>query len=289
MIKNIIRALRPRQWTKNIALFAGLIFSQNFFHLTKTATVLAAVLIFCIASSSIYLFNDVLDIEQDRKHPLKRLRPIASGQLSKSFALMIAYVLIVWSMAMAFLLDRNFSLLLAVYFIIGILYSVCLKNIVIIDLFCIASGFLLRVLCGVVVIGVPISHWLLSCTIFLSLFLALGKRRAEMVLLKKEALEHRSVLCEYSLSFIDQMITIVAASTILSYVLYTFSSETIAKFHTNNLSYSVPFVIYGVFRYLYLLYQKNEGGSPEKLLFSHKPLLYNLICYLVVVVAIIYR
>lgn len=289
MIKNIFIALRPRQWAKNIAIFAGLIFSQNIFDPAKATLVFVAALLFCAASSGLYLFNDCMDIEQDRKHPKKKLRPIASGHLSVGFALILASVLMAWSLIMALFLNKNFFFLLAAYLFIEIFYSLYLKNVVILDILCIAFGFLLRVLSGAAVIDVPISNWLLICTIFLSLFLALGKRRSEIALLEGRAHEHRRVLGEYSLAFIDQMITIVTASTVLSYVLYTLSPETIAKFHTKSLEYTVLFVVYGIFRYLYLIYQKKEGDAPEKLLFSDKPLLVNLILYMLVVVAAIYK
>lgn len=288
MFKDILVALRSTQWLKNIVIFAGLIFSQNFFDPVKDLIVFAAALIFCLASSSIYLINDALDIEVDRNHPHKRHRPIASGRLSLKIALPFASILMLGSVAAAYLLNRSFAFVVMCYLTIEMLYSLYFKNIVILDIFCIAAGFLLRVICGAVVIDVPISNWLLICTIFLSLFLALGKRRSEMVFLEEEARKHRRVLSEYSLSFIDQMITIVTASTILSYVLYTLSGETISKFHTKNLQYTIVFVVYGIFRYLYLIYQKKEGGSPEKLLFSDKPLLVNLILYAMVVIFVIY-
>ena len=289
MIKDILTSLRPRQWAKNIVFLAALIYSQNFFNFSKFSVVLVAILIFCVASSSLYLINDCLDVEQDRKHPKKKLRPIAAGRLGIRTAFFIACVLMAWSVSMAFFLNKNFFLLLGVYLLIELAYSIYLKKVVILDILCIASGFLLRVLSGAVVIDVPISNWLLICTIFLSLFLALGKRRSELVLLDDAAWEHRAVLSEYSLSFVDQMITIVTASTIFSYVLYTLSVETISKFHTKNLEFSTIFVIYGVFRYLYLIYQKKEGDAPEKLLFSDKPLLVNFILFALVVVAAIYH
>lgn len=289
MIKDIFISLRPRQWVKNIVLFAGLIFSQNVFNPAGISIVFAAVLIFCLASSGIYLINDIFDASHDQKHPQKKHRPIASGRLDKGLALALALMLLFWALLAGLILNRNFFLVLGVYVAVEILYSVLFKNIVILDVFCIASGFLLRVISGAVVIDVPISNWLLICTIFLSLFLALAKRRSELVLLEDDAREHRRVLREYSLSFLDQMITIVTASTVLSYVLYALSPETVSKFHTRNLEYSIVFVVYGIFRYLYLVYQKKEGGSPERLLFTDKPLLINLILYAFAVVIIIYR
>ncbi|MFH1692443.1 MAG: decaprenyl-phosphate phosphoribosyltransferase [Candidatus Omnitrophota bacterium] len=289
LIKSIFLSLRPRQWIKNIAVFAGLIFSQNFFDVQKVWLVVMAAFIFCIASSSIYLINDSLDAEQDKLHPHKKHRPIASGRLRVAAALSIAVVLLTFSATAAFMLDTGFFFLLALYLIIETLYSLYWKHIVIIDLFCIAAGFLLRVLAGAVVISVPISNWLFICTTFLSLFLALGKRRSEFVLLEGSAREHRQVLANYSLVFIDQLISIVTAATIFSYALYTFSPETVAKFNTRNLEYTVIFVVYGIFRYLYLIYQKKMGGAPERLLFADKPLLINLFLYFFTVMAVLYH
>ncbi len=288
MIKDILISARPQAWTKNLVLFIGLIFSRNFFNPYKFYIVCAAVLVFCLASSAIYLINDILDIEFDRKHPKKSRRPIALGRLEIPLAQTIAILLLVWALAMSFILNGNFFLLLSAYVVIQIFYSIFLKNIVIVDVFCIASGFLLRVLSGAAVIDAPVSNWLLICTIFLSLFLALAKRRSELVLMEEGARHHRCVLSEYSLTFIDQMVTVVAASAVLSYVLYAFSAETVSKFHARHLEYTIPFVVYGIFRYLYLVYHKKEGASPEKLLFSDKPLFADLVLYVAAVLAIIY-
>jgi 4-hydroxybenzoate polyprenyltransferase len=287
-MKDVLIALRPQQWVKNIALFAGLIFSQNFFDPWKSAVVLAAAVVFCLASSGLYLLNDILDIEADRKHPQKKNRPLASGRIRPVAAHILSYTLMLWALISAYVLNRHFGFILTIYLILEFSYSTYLKNVVILDIFCIAAGFLLRVIGGAVVIDVPISSWLLICTIFLSLFLALAKRRGEMVLLEDRAADHRPVLAHYSLPFIDQMITVVTASTILGYVLYALSPQTTAKFHTKNLQYSIIFVVYGIFRYLYLVFQKKEGGAPEKVLFSDTPLLLNLLFYLASVIAAVY-
>ncbi|MDD2866534.1 MAG: decaprenyl-phosphate phosphoribosyltransferase [Candidatus Omnitrophica bacterium] len=287
-MKDLLIALRPQQWVKNIVLFAGLIFSQNFFDPRRSAVVLAAAVVFCLASSALYLLNDILDIEADRKHPQKKNRPLASGRIRPIAAHVLSYTLMLWAFIAAYILNRNFGIILTVYLILEFSYSAYLKNVVILDIFCISAGFLLRVVAGAVVIDVPISNWLLICTIFLSLFLALGKRRGEMVLLEGRAADHRPVLAHYSLPFIDQMMTVVTASTILSYVLYALSPQTTAKFHTRNLQYSIIFVVYGIFRYLYLVFQKKEGGAPEKVLFSDKPLLFDLLLYMAAVIAAVY-
>lgn len=289
LIKEVLISLRVRHWIKNIVVFAALIFSKNLFDAGRFGLVLSAGLIFCVASSSVYLFNDIFDVELDRRHPRKRHRPIASGRLRRDLAFLVASVLGTWSLGMAYVVSREFFLILSVYILIEVFYSAFIKDIVILDIFCIASGFLLRVLAGAVVLGVPVSHWLLICTIFLSLFLALGKRRGEMVLLEGAASTHRPVLAHYDLGFIDQMITVVTASTILSYVLYTMAPETVDKFHTTDLKYTIIFVVYGVFRYLYLVYRKKEGAAPERLLFADKPLLVNVILYVVVAIAVVYR
>ncbi len=288
MLKDILISLRPQQWLKNIVLFAGLIFSMNFFHPVKFGLVLAAALIFSLAAGSIYLLNDVLDAPTDRLHPFKKKRPIAAGRLSVPAAVLAFVFLMVWSLAMALILNRNFFLLLGIYAVIEILYSTTLKNVVILDLFCIAAGFFLRVLSGAAVIDVPISSWLVICTIFLSLFLGLAKRRSELVLLNENAVNHRRVLSDYSLSYLDQMIMIVTASTILAYALYTLAPETRMKFHDRHLEFTIIFVVYGVFRYLYLVYQKHEGGAPEKVLISDKPMLVNLVLYLAAALLIVY-
>lgn len=288
-LKEVLISLRVRHWVKNIVVFAALIFSKNLFDAARFGLVLAAGLIFCIASSSVYLFNDIFDAEHDRSHPHKKHRPVASGRLRRDLAFLVASVLGAWSLGMAYIVSPDFFLLLSFYILIEVLYSAFLKNIVILDIFCIASGFLLRVLAGAVVLAVPVSHWLLICTIFLSLFLALGKRRGEMCLLESAASTHRPVLQHYDLGFIDQMITIVTASTVLSYVLYTMAPETVDKFHTTGLKYTILFVVYGVFRYLYLVYRKKGGAAPERLLFEDKPLLVNIILYLVVAIAVVYR
>jgi 4-hydroxybenzoate polyprenyltransferase len=288
MLKDIFISLRPQQWVKNVVVFAGLIFSLNFFHAQQFFVVLAAALIFSLASGSIYLFNDVWDVEADRAHPKKKNRPVASGRLCAASALVTSAILMAWALGLAFFLNRNFFCLLGIYATIEVLYSVTFKNVVVIDVFCIAGGFLLRVLAGAVVIDVPISSWLILCTIFLSLFLALAKRRSELVHLDEGARIHRRVLQEYSLPYIDQLTMIVASSTILAYALYALAPETRSKFHGRHLEVTILFVVYGVFRYLYLVYQKHEGGAPEKVLLSDKPLWGNLLIYLIVVLILIY-
>ena len=280
-------SLRPRQWVKNLLVFAGLIFAQRLF--TGAAWVaLAAFAIFCGLSGAIYLFNDVADRERDRLDPRKRLRPIAAGVLPVGVAVTAAVVLIVGGLVCAEMLSRGFCLTALAYVILLITYSAWLKHIVIVDVIVVAGGFVLRAVAGAVVIDVEMSGWLLICTILLALFLALGKRRYEYVALDQDAARHRPILAEYSPALLDQMIAVVTASTVTAYALYTMSPETVAKFHTHWLPATLPFVLYGIFRYLYLLYQRRLGGNPSELLLGDRALLINSICWICAVLLIIY-
>jgi len=276
----IFKTMRPRQWSKNLILFAALTFSQNLFHPDMFISVTIAFIIFCLLSGSVYILNDLIDLNQDRKHPQKSKRPLASGKLKPSIATISGIILVVLSMISAFSLNTNFAWIALGYFILQIIYSTLLKHIVILDVLTVSIGFVLRAIAGGEVIEVPISSWLLICTILLALFLALGKRRHELLLLEENAVQHRRILYEYSPGLLDQMISVATASTVIAYALYTMSAETIKKFNTDNLKYSIPFVLYGIFRYLYLIHQKSEGGSPEKILLNDKPLILNIILYL---------
>ena len=283
----IVVSLRPRQWVKNLFVFAGLIFAQRLF--TPAAWVaLAAFAIFCGLSGAIYLFNDVADRERDRLDPRKRVRPIAAGRLPVGVAIGTGVVLVMGGLVLAALLSRAFFLTAFAYVILLIAYSVWLKHIVIVDALVVAGGFVLRAVAGAVVIDVEMSGWLLICTILLALFLALGKRRYEYVALDQDAVRHRPILAEYSPALLDQMIAVVTASTVTAYALYTMSPETVAKFHTHWLPATLPFVLYGIFRYLYLLYQRRLGGNPSELLLSDRALLINTICWICAVLLIIY-
>jgi len=275
--------MRPRQWTKNLLVFAALIFSQNLFNTSMLRDSTIAFAIFCLLSGSVYTLNDLLDIKQDRLHPKKSKRPLASGKLKPASAIIAGLLLVTLSLANAFWLNTNFGLIALSYFILQIAYSTVLKHVVILDVLAVSVGFVLRAIAGAEVIDVPISSWLLVCTILLALFLSLGKRRHEILLLEGNAVNHRKILYEYSPALLDQMISVVTASTVVAYALYTMSVETITKFQTDNLKYTIPFVLYGIFRYLYLIHQKSEGGSPEKILLNDKPLLINIILYLTTV------
>lgn len=286
--KTILSALRPKQWTKNLVLFAGLIFSQNLGHPVLLLKTILAFLLFCLLSGAVYLFNDLADIERDRLHPQKKLRPVASGALPAKTALLLGLGLGVFSLAASFYVNFLFGLSALAYFVLMLLYSFVLKKLVIIDVFVIAAGFVLRAVAGAEAIAVPISEWLLICVILLALFLALAKRRQEQVHLTAEASGHRTVLTEYPQKFLDQMISVVTAAAVVCYSLYTLSPETTAKFGNSNLKYTIPFVLYGIFRYLYLIYRKEEGQSPELALLTDAWLLGDLALYVIAVWLAVY-
>jgi 4-hydroxybenzoate polyprenyltransferase len=285
----LFRSMRPKQWTKNLILFAALIFSHNFLSPLYFFKTVAAFIIFCIISGCVYIINDLFDLKQDKNHPIKCTRPLASGALKPSVAIIATAVLLFLSIVSALLLTNLTFILIALgYFILQIAYSTVLKHMVILDVFSIAAGFVLRAIAGAEVIEVPFSTWLLFCTILLSLFLALSKRRHELILLEDDAIHHRKILFEYSPYLLDQMISVVTASTVITYTLYTVSEETVSKFGTDRLKYTIPFVLYGIFRYLYLIHQKNEGGSPERVMLNDLPLLVCILLYGLTVGLILY-
>ena len=280
-------SLRPRQWVKNLFVFAGLIFSQNLFT-PLVWPALAAFLIFCALSGSIYVFNDVADAEKDRLHPTKRFRPVASGALPRGGALALGVGLLVASLAGSVALSWRFGLVAAGYGVLLTAYSVWLKHLVILDVLAVAVGFVLRAVAGAVAVDVEISGWLLICTVLIALFLAVGKRRHEYLTLSGNAAAHRPILAEYSEGFLDQMIAVVTASTVTAYALYTMSPETVAKFHTRLLPLTLPFVLYGIFRYLYLLYRRQLGGNPSDLLLNDRALLLNTVLWMLSLLVLIY-
>jgi 4-hydroxybenzoate polyprenyltransferase len=281
-------SLRPSQWTKNLFVFFGLLFGQRLLDPRAIWQSWVAFAIFCALSGVVYLVNDVADRDADRQHPSKRFRPIASGEVSPGTALTVAAVLTVVSLAAAWWLRPAFAVVAATYVGLLALYSGPLKHMVIIDVLTIAVGFVLRAAGGAVAIDVPISHWLLILTILLALFLALAKRRHELVLLADGATSHRPILEEYSPYLLDQMIAVVTASTVISYVMYTVSPETVQKFHTDYLGLTLPFPLYGIFRYLYLVHQKEGGGSPSDMLLNDRPLLLCVALWGLTIAAIIY-
>ena len=281
-------SLRPKQWTKNFFIFAGILFSQNILNFPLLFKVTFAFFIFCLLSGSIYILNDLSDLKQDRRHPDKSHRPIASGRLKISHAVVTLIILVPSSLAASYYLSPSFFLAALAYFLLQLAYSFFLKHIVIMDVFTIACGFVLRVVAGAVVINAAISSWLIICTILLSLFLGLSKRRHELVELEGKAQNHRQVLAEYSPYLLDQMISVVTASTVVAYALYTMSEETIRKFGTRNLIFTIPFVLYGIFRYLYLIHKKGTGGKPEDILIIDKPLMIDIILWVITAGIILY-
>jgi 4-hydroxybenzoate polyprenyltransferase len=287
-ILEVVKSLRIQQWIKNLFVFAPLIFSQNVFNIPLLIKTFLAFVLFCILSGAAYILNDIQDLEEDKLHPLKSKRPLASERLKKNHALFACILFVLLGLAGAYFLNVYFFVVVLVYFILQIAYSIWLKHVVIIDVFLIAAGYFLRVIAGGLAIEVQISPWLFICTILIALFLALSKRRHELVLLDKSAEIHRPILKEYTPNLLDQMIAVVTASTVISYCLYTVSSETIAKFGTKNLLFTVPFVLYGIFRYLYLVHQKDEGGSPEALIIKDKPLLVDLFLWIATAMLILY-
>ena len=290
---SLLVSLRPAQWTKNLIIFAGLLFGQRgggpaFLDPPAIGQALAAFFIFCGLSGVVYLINDVADRDADRLHPLKRHRPIAYGAISPGLAIGAAVTLAVAALGSAWLLRPAFALVAVGYLGLLALYSGPLKHVVIIDVLTIAIGFVLRAAAGAVAIAVSIDHWLLILTILLALFLALSKRRHELVLLADGATSHRPILEEYSPYLLDQMIAVVTASTLVTYVISTVSAETVQKYHTENLGLTLVFPLYGIFRYLYLVHQKEGGGSPADMLLNDRPLLACVAIWAMAVTLIIY-
>ena len=283
----VFLSLRPSQWTKNLFVFAGLIFGLQLGNPTAVWRATAAFGIFCLLSGVVYLVNDIRDREADRLHPAKSRRPIASGALSPGHAAVAALVLGVVALSGAFALGRTFGLVAATYLMLLGLYSASLKHIVIVDVLTIAAGFVLRAIGGVAVVGVEFSHWLLLLTLLGALFLALSKRRAELVTLA-DAQGHRRILAEYSPYLLDQMISVVTASTLLAYAFYTIDPGTVAKFGTDRLLWTVPFPLYGIFRYLYLVHQREGGGNPSEVLLTDRPILACVALWGAAVILILY-
>jgi len=288
MILSLVLSLRPSQWTKNLIIFGALGLSQRLLDIDAVLVSCAAFAIFCVLSGVVYLLNDIADREADRQHPLKRSRPIASGALPAPVAIGWALGLGLGGLAAAFWLRPLFGVVATSYVLLLALYSWQLKHIVILDVLTIAIGFVMRAAAGAVAIAVPISHWLYVLTILLALFLALSKRRHELVLLANGATSHRRILAEYSPYLLDQMIAVVSASTIVAYAFYTVSPETVQKFGTDRLMLTLPFPLYGIFRYLYLVHLKEGGGSPADMLLTDRPLLLCVALWTVAVAIIIY-
>jgi 4-hydroxybenzoate polyprenyltransferase len=284
----LLASLRPGQWTKNLLVLAGLVFSRGLLEPALVARAVLAFFLFCLLSGGVYLINDVTDAERDRAHPQKRQRPVASGRLPPAVALAAGVALLVGATAAAFLLSSRFGLVALAYAALLTAYSAGLKHVVIVDTLIIAGGFVLRALAGVVVLGIDFSDWLLLCTILLALFLTFGKRRAELRALEAGAVGHRPILSEYSPQLLDQMIAVVTASTLMAYVLYTMATETHVRLGTARLPLTIPFVLYGIFRYLYLLYRRDLGGNPSEHLLTDRALLLDVALWGAAVIIILY-
>ena len=288
-LKHILLSMRPEQWVKNIFVFAGIVFSRKLLQPDILLGVCTGFFLFCLASSGIYVFNDLKDLTRDREHPEKSKRPLAAGLLDERVAWAASILLAVLPLTAAWMLDLSFFLILAVYLALNILYSIKIKHMVILDVMCIAGGFVLRVLAGTTLAGVEASEWMIACTAAIALFLGFSKRRQEITVRARGADHHRKVLSDYSIPFIDQMIGIASAATILFYVLYAISPDTIERFGSRNLMLTIPFVLYGIYRYLYLMHRREFNGNPGSTIFKDVPLVVNGMIWLLFVLFIVYR
>jgi 4-hydroxybenzoate polyprenyltransferase len=278
--------MRPSNWIKNLIIFAAIIFALEYTDSEKIGLTILTFASFCLASSAVYLYNDVVDREKDKNHPVKSRRPIASGKLPIPVAISSAIFLSLGAVVLSLLVNFETFLALAFYLVINYAYTKVLKHVVIIDVMTIAAGFILRAVAGGLAIQVPISPWLLVCTTLLALFLGFGKRRHELSLLTNDAVSHRRSLEHYSVPFLDQMISVTTASTVVAYAFYTLSPEVVDHFGTRWLSLTIPFVLYGIFRYLFLIFKKDQGGSPTKLLLTDPPLLICILLWLGTVILV---
>lgn len=287
MLSGLIKSMRPRQWTKNVFVFVPLFFDRKLTDPESVLRTLAAFVLFCLMSSSVYLMNDLVDMEKDRQHPTKKNRPLPAGQLSPRVAGAAAILFAAGSLIAGYLLSPMLSLILLIYLVIQVAYTLWLKNVVLVDVMVIASGFLLRIGAGVAVIEVErFSPWLYVFSGFLALFLALGKRRHELVLLGDEGANHRSILSEYNIDLIDRMLGIVTTGAVVAYSLYTFLAEGLPANHVMMLS--IPFVLYAIFRWLYLIHVRQEGGAPEEIVLRDRPLQLSIVLWAVVVFIALY-
>ncbi len=273
---NILISMRPKQWIKNLFVFAPLAFSKSLLVFPINIKALIAFIIFCLLSGAVYIINDIVDRNEDKKHPIKILRPIASGRLSPSIAFGSVAILLCLCFMGGYLVSIGFLIILVLYLLINLAYSKFLKHVILLDVFIIAAGFVLRVVGGGVAINVELSSWILLCTLLIAIFLALCKRRHELILLEDSAHNHRKILDEYTTYFLDQLIAVVTAATVVSYAFYTMSNDVKILFGNNNLKYTVPFVLYGIFRYLYLVHRKDKGGNPTEIMISDLPMLINI-------------
>lgn len=286
MLKDYIVLLRPQQWFKNVFVFAGLLFSKQFYDTSSILTSCWTFIVFCILSSGIYIINDIFDYEEDRMHPFKSKRPIAAQKLSRRTGLIIAILCIILSLSGSYLINTGLFVTCLIYYFMMVLYSVAVKHFIILDVLFVAIGYVLRAIAGAVAIEVVISSWLLLCSLLLALLIVVAKRRNEIETLGKQANKHRRTLAHYPVALLNQMIAIVTAACIVSYCLYTLAPETVAKFKTRNLIFTVPLVLYGIFRYLYLTY-KSKSSGPEHLFFGDIPLQLCLVLWVVACIGIL--
>lgn len=288
MLREVFRSMRIYQWTKNLVLFAGVIFTLKFLEPSYLADAAVGFVFFSLAVSGIYILNDMLDVERDRLHPEKRTRPIASGALPLRAAGIAAFALLAVGLGGALALGLRFGIVAAAYAVLTLAYSLALKRVVLLDVLSIAAGFVLRAVAGVELIidraaagsaRIEISPWLLVCAFFLALFLAIGKRRHELALLEADASRHRSALGAYNSRLLDQLVAVVTSATVLSYSIYTIAPGTVAKFPGRPLHFTIPFVLYGIFRYLYLMYAEEKGGNPSEHLLRDRATLINVVLW----------
>lgn len=282
-LNSLIRLMRPKQWTKNFFVLAALIFSKNLFNLKLLTINLLVLVLFCLASSCVYILNDIVDVEKDRCHPQKKFRPIASGEVSVKEAIVLNVILILAIFCSLYIIDIKILFIILAYLILNVLYSFKLKNVVIIDVMVIMAGFVLRVESGSIATNVILSPWLILCTVLLSLFLALNKRKSEILTLDENRGNHRKILQEYSIELIDKMLTIVTPSILMAYSLYTFNST-----QSKGMMFTIPFVLYGIFRYEYLMHSQNIGGKPEDIFTKDRPFLINILLWGISIAVIIY-
>ena len=287
-VADLVRLLRPSQWVKNLFIFAALLFSKHLFMADSVGRSIGAFVAFCLLASAAYVLNDVRDAENDRRHPTKSTRPVAAGRVPPSTALGLAAGLAMAALVLSIVLGRGFLEIAVAFAVLQVAYSFALKNVVILDAMAIAAGFVLRAVAGGVVIDVEVSPWLVICTFLLALFLGFSKRRHEVLLLDEGAANHRASLRDYSPYFLDQMIAVVTASTVVAYAIYTVSPEVREKLHTDSLYLTIPFVLYGIFRYLYLVHRREGGGDPTRELLTDRPLWVNVVCWIGAVIWLLY-
>jgi 4-hydroxybenzoate polyprenyltransferase len=287
-LRDLWQLLRPTQWSKNLVVFAAVIFAKHLFNQADMLLVSVGFVAFCLTASAAYVMNDLRDCERDRQHPLKSLRPLPAGRVRRSTAVALSATLLTAGLLIALALGLGFGLLVVLYFVLQVAYTFWLKEVVILDVMGIAAGFVIRAAAGGVVIAVPVSPWLIICTFLLALFLGFSKRRHELILLEGRATDHRASLKEYSPYFLDQMIAVVTASTVVAYAIWTVSPEIREKLGTEKLYLTIPFVLFGIFRYLYLVHQREEGGNPTQLLLSDRPLLLDVVLWIITATVLLY-